>query len=102
MQPLQLLYELMARVQRNAAPFPRPAGQCLRRHGEELVKDGSELGRIEFLGSGGCGEGEEFAGGGEAVNGAGAVVEEDREGDCHFVGVVLVGLGLRRGIECVR
>lgn len=96
MQPLQLLHKLMARVQRNAAPFPRSAGQCLRRYGKELVKHHGQLRRVEFLGGGGCGEGEEFAGGGEAADGAGAVVEgEDWEGNCHFVGVVLIVSGLR-------
>lgn len=96
MQPLQLLHKPMARVQRNAAPFPRPAGQCLRRHGEELVKHRGQLGRVEFLGRGGGGEREEFAGGREAADGAGAVVEgEDWEGDCHLVGVDLLCLGLK-------
>lgn len=82
----------MSRVQGNATPFPRSARQCLRGDGEELIEDCSELAGVDFLGGGGCGEGEEFAGGGEATDGAGAmaVEGEDREWDCHCVFVVLV------------
>lgn len=85
-QALQLLHELVSRVQRNAAPFSGSAGQCLRGDGEELVEDSGELRRVDFLGGGGCGEGEEFAGGSEAADGAGAVVVERENGewDCHF------------------
>lgn len=84
MQIIQLVHERMARVQGNAAPFSRPASQCLRGDREELVKDGRELSGIDLFSGVGGGEGEEFLGWGEAADAAaGAVEGEDGEWDSH-------------------